>query len=146
MKRLKLINGLSFSTMNFSCKKGEPFCVNDEKAEELLSTGRFEMLGVVGESPKTGENGKPDENQPPTPEDSQIPQNDNMDDCEEPGKADDGDELTADLIEKMKKDELITLAAEKGIDIKDCNNNEERIERIKEALGLVSFGSLGFEE
>lgn len=48
MKRLKLIKGLSFCMMDFSCKKGEPFCVDDEKAEELLSTGRFEMLGVVG--------------------------------------------------------------------------------------------------
>ncbi len=146
MKRLKLIKGLSFSTMNFSCKKGKPFCVDDEKAKELLSTGRFEMLGVVGESPKTGENGKPDENQTPAPEDSQNPQNDNMDDGRKPGGLDDGGDLTAKLIEKMKKDELITLAAEKDIDIKDCNNNEERIEKIKEALGLASFGSLGFEE
>lgn len=146
MKRLKLIKGLSFCMMNFSCNKGKSFCVDDEKAEELLATGRFEMLGVVGESPKTEEKGEPGKSQSPAPEDSQNPQNDNMDDGEELGKADDGAELTADFIEKMKKDELITLAAEKGIDIKDCNNNEERIERIKEALGLVSFGSLGFEE
>lgn len=119
MKRLKLTKGLSFSMMNFSCKKGKPFCVDDEKAEKLLSTGRFEMLEVV-----CG----------------------NTNDGEEPGKPDDGAEPTAELIEKMKKDELITLAAEKDIDIKDCNNNEERIEKIKEALGLVSFGSLEFEE
>ena len=137
MKRLKLIRGLSFYMMNFSCKKGEPFCVDDEKAEELLSTGRFEMLGVVGESPKTEGNGKPDKNQSLIPDDSQNPKNDNTDD--------DG-ELTAELIDKMKKDELIALAAEKDIDIKDCNNNEERMEKIKEALGLVSYGSIGFEE
>lgn len=146
MKRLELIKGLSFCMMNFHCKKGEPFCVDDEKAEELLSTGRFEMLGVVGESPKTEEKGEPGKSQSSAPDDSQNPQCDNPDDDKEPEKSDDGAELTAEDIEKMKKDELIALAAEKNIDIKDCNNNEERIDRIKEALGLVSFGALGFEE
>ncbi len=146
MKRLKLTKGLSFSMMNFSCKKGEPFCVDDAKAEKLLSTGRFEMLGVVGGSLKTEEKGEPGKSQSPAPDDSQNPQSDNPDDDKELEKSDDGDELTAEAIEKMKKDELIALAAEKNIDIKDCNNNEERIERIKEALGLASFGALGFEE
>lgn len=146
MKRLKLIKGLSFCMMNFHCKKGEPFCVDDEKAEELLSTGCFEMLGVVGESLKTEGKGKPDKNHSPVPGDSQDPQSDNPDDGKEPEKSDDGVELTAKAIEKMNKDALIALAAEKGIDIKDCNNNDERIDRIKEALGLASFGALGFEE
>ncbi len=41
MKRLELKRGLSFSRMNFSCRKGEPYFVDDEKAKELLSTGRF---------------------------------------------------------------------------------------------------------
>ena len=104
------------------------------------------MLGVVGESPKTEGNRKPDKNQSLIPEDSQNPKNDNTDDGREPGKPDDGGELTAELVDKMKKDELIALAAEKDIDIKDCNNNEERMEKIKEALGLVSYGSIGFEE
>ncbi len=146
MKRLKLTKGLSFSMMNFSCKKGKPFCVDDEKAEKLFSTGRFEMLGVVGESLKTEGNGGPDKNQSPVLDDSQNLQSDNLDDNEEPRKSDDGAELTAESIEKMKKDELIALAAEKNIDIKDCNNNDERIERIKETLGLATFGSLSFEE
>ncbi len=146
MKRLKLIKGLSFCMMNFSCKKGEPFCVDEEKAEELLSTGRFEMLGVVGEGPKTEGNGRPDKNQSLVPEEPQNPKNDNTDDGGELGKPDDGGELTEELIEKMRKDELIALAAEKDIDIKDCNNNEERMEKIKEALGFVSFGSVDFEE
>ncbi len=137
MKRLKLIKGLSFCMINFSCKKGEPFCVDDEKAEELLSTGRFEMLGVVGEGLKTEEDGKPDKNKSLVPEEPQNPKNDNTED---------GGELTEELLDKMKKDELIALAAEKGIDIKDCNNNEERLEKIKEALGFVSFGSVDFEE
>lgn len=146
MKRLKLTKGLSFSMMDFSCKKGEPFSVDDEKAEKLLSTGRFEMLGVVDKSQKTEGKEEPAEKHSPIPDYSQNPQNDNPDDGKEPGKSDDGTELTAEAIEKMKKDELIVLAAEKDIDIKDCNNNEERIERIKEALGLATFGSLDFEE
>lgn len=146
MKRLKLTKGLSFSMKNFSCKKGEPFCVDDEKAEELLSTGRFEVLGVVDKSPKTEANGELDKNQSPVSDDTQNPQSDNLDHDKEPGKSDDGAELTAEVIEKMKKDELIALAAEKGIHIKDCNNNDERIDRIKEALGLVSLGAIGFEE
>lgn len=146
MKRLKLTKGLSFSMMDFSCKKGEPFCTDDEKAEKLLSTGRFEMLGVVDKSQKTEGKEEPDGKYSPIPDYSQNPQNDNLDDGKEPEKSDDGDELTAEAIEKMKKDELIALAAEKEIDIKDCNNNDERIERIKEDLGLAAFGSLDFEE
>lgn len=137
MKRLKLTKGLSFSMMNFSCKKGEPFCVDNEKAEKLLATGRFEMLGVVDESLKTEGKGEPDKTQTLAFDNSQNPQSDNLDD---------DDELTAESIEKMKKDELIALAAEKNIDIRDCNNNGDRIEKIKEVLGLVASGSLGFEE
>lgn len=120
MKKLKLTKGLSFSMKDFSCKKGEPFCVDDKKAEKLLSTGRFEIF--------------------------QNPQSDNLDNDEKMGKSDDSAELTTETIEKMKKDELIALAADKDIDIKDCNNNEERIERIKEALGLASYDLLRFEE
>ena len=104
MKRLKLIKGLSFCMMNFSCKKGEPFCVDDEKAEALLSTGRFEMLGVVGEGPKTEGNGRPYKNQSLVPEEPQNPKNDNTDDGGELGKPDDGGELTEELIEKMRND------------------------------------------
>lgn len=146
MKRLELTKGLSFSTMKFSCKKGEPFCVDDEVAEELLSTGRFKLLEVIGESPKVDESGKSHANQSLVPEGSQNPHNDNTDDSDGSKNLDNGVELTAELIEKMKKNELIALAEEKGIDIKDCNTNDERIERIKGALGLVNFGSLEFEE
>lgn len=146
MKRLKLTKGLSFSMMNFSCKKGEPFCADDEKAEKLLSTGRFDMLGVVDESLKTEGKGEPGKNPSSVSDDSQNPQSDNLNNDGNPGKSDNGTELTAESIEKMKKDELIALAAEKDIDIKDCANNNERIDRIKEALGLVSIGTLGFDE
>ena len=112
MKKLELIKGLSFSMLNFSCRKGEAFCVDDEKAKQLLSTGRFKLLG----------------------------------DGKEPENAGEGTELSAELIEKMKKDELVALAEKKGIDLKDCGNNEERIEKIKEALGFADSGSLAFEE
>lgn len=131
MKSLKLVNGLSYSMMNFSCKKGEPFCVDDETADKLLSTGRFKILGVISET-----------NQSPDSEDSYNPQNDDMDGGDDPERPNKGAELTAELIEKMKKDDLIALATDKSIDIKDCSNNEERIERIKGALGLVNFGNL----
>ena len=146
MKRLKLTKGLSFSMMNFSCKKGEPFCVDDEMAKKLLSTGHFEMLGVVGESLKADESGNPRDGQPPISADTGKKPDDGMGNSGNPENPNDGNELTAEIIEKMRKDDLIALAAEKNIDIKDCSNNDERIERIKGALGLMNFGSLGFDE
>ena len=54
--------------------------------------------------------------------------------------------LSADAINAMKKDELVALAEEKGIDISDCKNNEERAEKICGVLGLASTISLGLEE
>lgn len=124
--------------MNFSCRKGEPFCVDDKKAKLLLSTGRFKLLGTVEAKQK------PDEKQ------SQVnfapPQNNNGEEGKEPENAGGGTGLSADVIDKMKKDELVALAEKEGIDLKDCANNEERIEKIKEVLGLVNAGSLAFEE
>lgn len=137
MKRLLLTKGLSYSAMNFSCRKGSSFLVDDEMAEKLIATGRFEMLGVVNISSTAEGNGDSNKNQT---------LNNSMDDGLKPGKPGDETELTAELIEKMKKDELIALAAEKDIDIKDCKSNDDRIDRIKEALGLMNFGSLEFEE
>ena len=55
------------------------------------------------------------------------------------------EELTASIIENMKKDELEELAGQKGIDLKGCKNNEEKAERIKGTLGLVNFNHLEFE-
>lgn len=146
MKRLELVKGLSFSSMEFSCKKGEAFCVDDEKAEELLSTGRFKMLGMIAGSPEAEKDGGPMASQSPDSEDFQNLQIDDMDDGKGLEKPCHGGELTAEFIEKLKKDDLIALAAEKGIDIKDCNNNDKRIDRIKEALGLSSIGAPGFDE
>ena len=136
MKKLELIKGLSFSMLNFSCRKGEPFCVDDKKAKLLISTGRFKLLGDVDTKQQ-------DEKQ--SQEDSGTSQN-SSGDGKEPENADDGTELSAEVIDKMKKDELVALAEKKGIDLKDCGNNEERIEKIKEALGFADSGSLAFEE
>lgn len=66
---------------------------------------------------------------------------------EESTKGNNGDDekLSAESIDKMKMPELIALAEEKGIDISDCKNNEERAEKIKGALGLLDMKPL-FEE
>lgn len=137
MKKLELIKGLSFSMKNFSCRKGEAICVDDKKAKLLLSTGRFKLLGNVDTKQQ-------DEKQ--SQKDSETPQNSSGDD-KEPENAGEGTELSAELIEKMGKAELVALAEKKGIDLKGCGNNEERIEKIKETLGFAdNLGSLAFEE
>lgn len=59
---------------------------------------------------------------------------------EEPGAL-----LSADAVNAMKKDELLALAEEKGIDISECKNNEERAEKICGMLGLASTVQLGLE-
>lgn len=58
--------------------------------------------------------------------------------------SDDGgsEQLSADAINAMKKDELVALAEEKSIDISECKNNEERAEKIKGAFGLVNMSQL----
>ena len=53
--------------------------------------------------------------------------------------------LSADAVNAMKKDELLALAEEKGIDISECKNNEERAEKICGMLGLASTIQLGLE-
>ena len=58
---------------------------------------------------------------------------------------DTGVQLSADAINAMKKDELVALAEEKGIDISECKNNEERAEKICGMLGLASTVQLGLE-
>lgn len=48
MKKLVLKAGLSYSAKDLKCIKGNPFDVEDERAMELLATGRFEeILEVV---------------------------------------------------------------------------------------------------
>lgn len=44
MKRLKLNQGLSYTMKGFSCVKGASFNAEDDLAEKLLGTGRFEEI------------------------------------------------------------------------------------------------------
>lgn len=111
MRNLELKKGLSYSMKGFSCIKGNPVSVEDDIAEKLLATGRFEEVAVA-EAP-ISENKR---------------------------------EVSADDIAAMKKDDLIAFAADHNIDISDCKNNEERIERIQGVLGLASFAQMGLED
>lgn len=137
MKKLKLTKGLSFSMMNISCRKGETFCVDDKKAKRLLSTGRFELIGNADVKQKQDEKQSQDN--------SGSPQNGGEDD-KAPKNADEGNGISVELIDKMKKDELVAFAENEGIDLTGCGNNEERIEKIKEDLGFANSGSIAFEE
>lgn len=128
--KVKLIKGLSYTTPSGSYKKGKAVDVKDEVGAKLLKTGRFEEVKddeVIG-----GEEviAPADENS--GEENSNGGSDNNADDKE----------LSAEAIDKLKKDELIALAAEKEINISECNNNEERAEKIKGALGLVNMAQL----
>lgn len=128
--KVKLIKGLSYTTPSGSYKKGKAVDVSDEAGAKLLKTGRFEEVKdeeVIGG----------DEVVAPAAENSGA---DNTN--SESDNNTDNTELSAEVIDKMKKDELVALAAEKEIDISDCNNNEERAEKIKGALGLVNMAQL----
>ena len=65
---------------------------------------------------------------------------------EEPGRKEEKEEFSADDIARMKKDQLVTFAVEHGIDINDCKNNDERIERIQGILGMASFVQMDLED
>lgn len=128
--KVKLIKGLSYTTPSSSYKKGKAVDVEDEVGAKLLKTGRFEEVkdediigGEEAIAPAAGNSGE---------ENSNNGSDNNADDKE----------LSAEAIDKLKKDELIALAAEKEIDISECNNNEERAEKIKGALGLVNMAQL----
>ena len=54
--------------------------------------------------------------------------------------------LKAANITSMKKDELIAFAEAHGINIEDCKNNEERIQRIQSEMDLGVFVRLASEE
>lgn len=131
--KVKLIKGLSYTTPSGSYKKGKAVDVKDEVGAKLLKTGRFEEVKdeevIGGEeviAPAAENSGE---------ENSNSGSDNNADDKE----------LSAEAIDKLKKDELIDLAAKKGIDVSECTNNPERAEKIKGALGLVNMADL-FEE
>lgn len=120
MRKLELIKGLSYSMKRFSAIKGEPFSVEDEKADQLMKTGRFkEIVDEVKEDVV---------NQEEAPDNAENSPHD-----EKP-------------IEKMKKEELVEYAEKNGIDISACKNNEERIATIKAAMSDDEEAKVGFEE
>lgn len=118
MKTLKLIKGLSYTTKGFSCKAGSPFDIDDEKAAALLATGRFEEIPVaMGDG---------------------VPFAMNDDDPN-------GAVLSADAVADMTKAELAELAKAKDIDISECRNKADIVNRINGALGLASLVQMGME-
>ncbi len=152
MRRLKLIQGLSYAVRGFSCALGVPFDVEDDLAERLLFTGRFEKLPCVPDNDdiedKLGDM-TPDMDNGMT---NGIDMTPDMDNTEKAGVVPDNDkqlserELSADGIAKMKKAELEALAAKKQIDISDCSNNNERADKICGVLGLASTVQMGLED
>ena len=166
MKKLKLIQGLSYAVRGFSCVKGVPFNIEDNIAERLLSTGRFEELqSVSADNNEIEDDVEPDWNDTmtnrndvePDWNDTMTNRNDVKPDWNDTEKADVAPnhegvsqpierELSADAIAKLKKAELEALAAERNIDISDCNNNNERAARICGMLGLASTVQMGLED
>ena len=136
MKKLSLIKGLSYSLRGFSCVKGKPFEVEDELAEQLIGTGRFEEMAMeMSEEDVT----------PPADLDPAIPPTTPPADLDPDGKQKRDDELTASKVAKLRNEELFALAEEENISLDGCTKHDEYVKRINEALNLVDFASLGLE-
>ena len=125
MKKVCLKVGLSYATRGFSCVKGSSCIVDDNIAAKLLKTGRFEIADVelIAHEPVDS-----------VPEPMAL--------VSEPADS----PLKAANITSMKKDELIAFAEAHGINIEDCKNNEERIQRIQSEMDLGVFVRLASEE
>lgn len=111
MRKVCLKTGLSYVAKGISCRKGKVVDVEDDVAERLMKTGRFETVDAVPMDPESA-----------APE----------------GKSAN--------ITSMKKDELIAFAGAHGIDVADCKNNEERIQRIQSEMDIKAFARLASEE
>lgn len=111
MKKVCLKTGISYVAKGISCMKGKVVDVEDDVAERLMKTGRFEIVDAVSMDPE-----------------SVAPE----------GKSAN--------ITSMKKDELIAFAEAQGIDVADCKNNEERIQRIQSEMDIKAFARLASEE
>ncbi len=125
MKKVCLKVGLSYATRGFSCVKGSSCIVDDNIAAKLLKTGRFEIADVELIAPEPVAS---------VPEPMAL--------VSEPADS----PLKAANITSMKKDELIAFAEAHGINIEDCKNNEERIQRIQSEMDLGVFVRLASEE
>lgn len=172
MRKLELKQGLSYAVKGFSCVKEVPFHVDDEMAEKLLATGRFaelqyandresdiadvdDFLNLFGDTGSETEDNSPkmqelaNETEDITPE-MQDFRNEVEDSSPKPIDITNGQQsekvLSADSISRMKKPELEALAAEKNINISDCNNNDERAAKICGVLGLASLVQMGLED
>lgn len=111
MRKVCLKTGLSYVAKGISCRKGKVVDVEDDVAEKLMKTGRFEAVDTAPIDPESA-----------APE----------------GKSAN--------ITSMKKDELIAFAEAQGIDVSDCKNNEERIQRIQSGMDINAFARLASEE
>jgi ABC-type Zn2+ transport system substrate-binding protein/surface adhesin len=154
--KIVLTKGLTYTNLHFRAEKGKPVDVPEELGKKLVKSGHFERIAEI---PIEEQYDIPDQD-PEDDDQEQADQNqegeDNGEDDQNPKGEDHGEgdqnpkfgksDLTAEKVAAMNKTELTALAAKEGIDISSCKNNEERIERIKGALGLVSFADLGLEE
>jgi hypothetical protein len=125
MKKVCLKVGLSYATRGFSCVKGSSCIVDDTIAAKIQKTGRFEIADVEFIAPEPVAS---------VPEPMAL--------VSEPADS----PLKAANITSMKKDELIAFAEAHGINIEDCKNNEERIQRIQSEMDLGVFVRLASEE
>lgn len=128
MKKVCLKTGLSYVAKGISCRKGKVVEVEDDVAARLLKTGRFEIMGMESVVPEFVDLA-PESLAPESP----AP--------ESPAPAGTHTNITS-----MKKDELIAFAEEQGIDVVDCKNNEERIQRIQSEMNIKAFARLASEE
>ena len=149
MKKLSLIKGLSYSLRGFSCVKGKPFEVEDELAEQLIGTGRFEEMAMEMSEEDVTPPADLDPAIPPTTPpadlDPAIPPTTPPADLDPDGKQKRDDELTASKVAKLRNEELFALAEEENISLDGCTKHDEYVKRINEALNLVDFASLGLE-
>ncbi len=123
MKKVCLKTGLSYVAKGISCRKGKVVEVEDDVAARLLKTGRFEIMSMESVVPELVDLA-PESPAPESPAPAGTPTN----------------------ITSMKKDELIAFAEEQGIDVADCKNNEERIQRIQSEMDIKAFARLASEE
>ncbi|MDD2979535.1 MAG: hypothetical protein PHN80_06130 [Hespellia sp.] len=141
MKRLELIKGLSYSTRTFSAKKAVPFDVEDDMAEKLMETGRFEELESILDAE---DKDKPIEKMNKSELEAlaaekgiDISACKNNADRAETIKAAIADAEDKDKpIEEMTDEELAAYAVENGIDVSECTSREEVLSTISTALAM----------
>lgn len=141
MSKLLLKKGRDYRGHGVFAKKGEPFEVDDDKRDELLATGYFSLVSTNTVKPPIQQPDNTQTTPPPAPQD-----NGSGEQPPAPQGETNRPDLTVAYVESLKKEELIALANEHSINIDDCKNNNERVQRITGALGLVDFTQLGIEE